>query len=179
MSKNIKSIAQNNVGYTGIVKLSQYTKNKKFKIAEIHNEGGKPLFDFLADCLVGSFTEASINRPTKILLLNKEINADGSITYEAAEGVSFIYLLTKPEKVYSETEGIVRYSFIIPQEYFAGDKSRFNAIGLYGDLARYAEDFAACCDVDTSGWSISISSVLVLDWELHIANNFKDQGGNS
>lgn len=169
MSKNIKSIAQNNIGYTGVVRLSQYTGSKKFTIAEIHNEGGKPLFDFLADCLIGNFAEASVNRPTKILLLNKDDNGN----YEQADGTSFIYLLTAPEKVYSEREGIVRYSFIIPQEYFAGGNSnsiRFNAIGLYCDSADSAEDFAACCRVDTSTWSISISSVLVLDWELHIAN---------
>ena len=176
MSKNIKSIAQNNIGYTGVVRLSQYTGNKKFTIAEIHNEGGKPLFNFLADCLIGNFAEASVNRPTKILLLTKNEDND---EFEAAAGTSFIYLLTAPEKVYSEKEGIIRYSFIVPQEYFAAGSSntvRFDAIGLYCDSAESANDFAARCDVDLSKWSISISSVLVLDWELHIANNFENRG---
>ena len=179
MDKKIKSITQNNIGYTGIVKLSQYTKNKKFKIAEIHNEGGKPLFDFLADCLIGNFTVAATNRPNKIALLNINDEA-GQVTVEAAEGTSFIYLLTAPEKVYNENAGVVRYSFIIPQEYFAGvgGAVRFNAIGLYLDSATTVDDYAACCKVDTKDWSISISSVLVLDWELHIANNFKDDGEN-
>jgi hypothetical protein len=132
------------------------------------------LFDFLVDCLIGNFTEAAANRPNKIALLNK---TEGN-TYELAEGTSFIYLLNVPERVYSEDEGIVRYSFIIPQEYFAGGNNssvRFNAIGLYCDSADDANNYAACCDVDTSTWSISISSVLVLDWELHLANNFDYQ----
>ena len=176
MNKKMKSVAQNNIGYTGIVRLSQYTNNKKFTIAEIHNEGGKPLFDFLADCLSGNFVEASVNRPTKISLLYKN---DSGI-YEQAEGTSFIYLLTVPEKVYNEKAGVVRYSFIIPQEYFAGgmnSTTRFNAIGLYCDSAESVDDYAARCDVDTNDWDISISSVLALDWELHVANNFDYQEG--
>lgn len=176
MSKSIKSTAQNNIGYTGIVRLSQYTGDKKFTIAEIHNKGGKALFDFLASCLIGNFTEASVNRPNKIALLYTE----DTETYEQADGTSFIYLLTTPEQVYSEEEGVVRYSFIIPQEYFAGGNSssiRFNAIGLYCDSADDVNDYAACCDVNTNEWSISISSVLVLDWELHIANNFSNEEG--
>lgn len=177
MSKQIKSVAKNNIGYTGVVKLSQYTGNKKFIIAEIHNEGGKPLFDFLSDCLTGNFTVASANVPNKILLLNIDEETYPA-EIKAADDADFIYLLTMPEKVYSEEEGIVRYSFIIPQEYFTSSK-RFNAIGLYADSAEYAEDYAAYCKVDTSTWSVSISSVLVLDWELHIANNFDGNGVNS
>jgi hypothetical protein len=174
MGKNIKSVAQNNIGYTGIVKLSQYTGGKKFSIAEIHNVGGKPLFNFLVDCLMGNFKEAAANRPVKIMLLNVEGTGENT-TIKAATDTGLISLLNAPEKLYSATEGIVRYSFMIPQEYFANN-SRFNAIGLYpGYVTKPSEagDFAAYCLVDRSDWDISISSVLVLDWELHIANNFK------
>jgi hypothetical protein len=171
MSKNIRSTTKNSLEYTGIVKLSQYTKGKRFTIAEIHNEGGKPLFNFLADCLAGNFASAKTDVPTKILLLN--VDKEKNII-EAAENTSFIYLLTNPEKVYSEDAGIVKYSFIIPQEYFAAGNAngaiRFNAIGLYTNSAQDAKDFAAKVEVDTSKWSLSISSVLVLDWELHISN---------
>lgn len=170
MSNNLKGITKSNIEYTGIVTLSQYTKGKKFTIAKIHNVGGKSLFNFLVDCLMGDFDIARIDRPTKIALLN--VDEEKNIT--AAENTSFIHLLTKPEKVYSKDEGIVKYSFVIPQEYFtAGNASgaaRFNAIGLYANSATEVEDYAAYCTVDTSDWEISISSVLVLDWELHISN---------
>ena len=53
--KNIKGIAKSSLEYTGIVNLSQYINGKKFTIAQLHNAGGKPLFEFLADCLVGDF----------------------------------------------------------------------------------------------------------------------------
>ena len=129
------------------------------------------LFNFLADCLVGDFDAARLNCPAKILLLNFDKETQ---EVSQAPNTSFIYLLTTPEKLYSTSEGIVKYSFIIPQEYFAaGDingATRFNAIGLYAGSATDAEDYAAYCEVDTSGWSVSISSVLVLDWELHISN---------
>ena len=166
MSKSIKSNAKNALAYTGIVKLSQYTKGKKFTVAEIHNEGGLALFNFLADCLISDFETAKADRPTKILLL--KVNEEG--VPMQADNTSFIYLLTAPEKVYSENEGIVRYSFIIPQEYFVG--TNFNAIGLYPNSATYQDiaNYAAYCTVDTNEWSLSISSVLVLDWELHISN---------
>lgn len=164
MHKNVKSTAMNHLGYTGIVKLSQYIGNKKIAVAEIHNEGGMALFNFLTDCLVGDFDIAKSGLELGIRLLN----ADEEGTLSKLDNTDFIFLLSKPEKVYSETEGIVQYSFIIPQEYFAG--TNFNAIGLY--LNRYADidDYAAYCEVDTSNWSISISSVLVLNWELHISN---------
>jgi hypothetical protein len=162
---NTKGIAINTVGYTGIVTLSQYTKGKRFIVAQTHNAGGKPLFNFLADCLAGDFNIAKLDWPTKILLLNVD---DGVIS--KASNTRFIHLLSNPEKVYSDSEGIVRYSFIIPQTIFAG--TSFNAIGLYPDSATLNDfnDYAALCKIDTSKANISISSVLVLDWELHISN---------
>ena len=170
MNKSQRGITKSSIGYTGIVTLSQYTNGKKFNIARVHNVGGKSLFNFLVDCLMGDFELATIDRPIKIILLN----VDDEKIISAAENTSPIYLLNKPEKIYSEHEGIVKYSFIIPQEYFAAGNAsgatRFNAIGLYADSTENIEDYAAYCEVDTSDWEISISSVLVLDWELHISN---------
>ena len=164
---NIKGAAINSLAYTGIVKLSQYIGRKKFTIAQMHNAGGKALFEFLSDCLVGDFELARLDRPTKILLLNEDENK----TLSKATDTDFIYLTSKPEKVYDEVEGIVRYSFIIPQDIFANTK--FNAVGLYTDTATTSDvdDYAAFCSISTDKLNdISISSVLVLDWELHISN---------
>ena len=163
---NIKGTSINSLQYTGIVTLSQYIGGKKFTLAQIHNDGGKPLFNFLADCLAGDFDMAKVDRPTKILLLN--ISEDYSMS--KATDTAFYYLLSKPEKVYSDTEGIVRYSFMIPQEIFAGTK--FNAIGLYTDTATFLDvnNYAAYCKLDAEFFDkVSASSVLVLDWELHIS----------
>ena len=168
MSKIIeKSTAKNVIGYTGIVTLSQYIRGKKFKVAEIHNAGGKPLFDYLADCLVGDFDIAKLDRPNKILLLNKDEN--DKLTRAADTG--FIGMLTKPERVLSNDEGIVRYSFTIPQDIFAG--TNFNAVGLYAGSATSTdvENYAAYCYIgDGILNNVSLSAVLVLDWELHISN---------
>ena len=169
MSRKVKGTAINNIEYTGIVTISQYTKGKKNVIAEVHNVGGKPLFNFLADCLLGDYATAANDRPIKILLLNIDDNGNKHI----AESTTFISLLAAPEKIHSEDSGRVRYSFIIPQEYFAAGSPgsvRFNAIGLYANSATGPDDYAAYCEVDTSNWSISMTSVIVLDWELHISN---------
>lgn len=163
----MKGTAVNTLGYTGIVKLSQYINGKKFTIAEVHNKGGQPLFNFLIDCLMGDYSIADIDRPTKIRLLRK--NDDDPIGYSELENTGPIHIQAKPEKIYSTNEGIVRYSFIIPQEYFSA--GRFDAIGLYPNSTTNIYDYAALCEIkDSSAWAISVTSVLVLDWELHISN---------
>lgn len=163
----VKGTTVNSLGYTGIVTLSQYIRGKKRIVAKIHNRGNKPLFDFFADCLVGNFDTAKLYRPNKIMLLYKD---DENVLHKA-EDTDFIYLLSNPEKVYNDTEGVVRYSFIIPQDRFAG--KNFNAIGLYTKAADGIDvnNYAAYCDIkqDTIR-DVSLSSVLVLDWELHISN---------
>lgn len=164
---NKQGIVSNTLSYTGVVKLSRYTQGKKFNIITKHNAGGKALFDFLADCLAGDFDIAKLDRPNKILLLNEDEN----YKLTKATDTSFITLMSKPEKVYSDFEGIVRYSFIIPQDWFAG--TNFNAVGLYTSTATTddIENYAAYCYLGSDALSdVSISSVLVLDWELHISN---------
>lgn len=168
----IKGTTVNSLGYTGIVTLSQYIRGKKFIIAQTHNAGGKPLFDFLADCLAGDFAMAELNRPNKILLLNIQDTAEGQDITKLAD-TGFISLLTKPERVYDAKEGIVRFSFIVPQDIFASAMSKFNAIGLYTASATTLDvaDCAAICRVDQDFFDkVAVSSVLVLDWELHISN---------
>ena len=166
---NIKGTAVANIEYTGIVKLSQCIKGKNFVLAEMHNAGGKPLFNFLANCLIGDFEVARLTRPAKIMLLQEDEETGGIMK---ASNTSFIYLLSKPDMVYSaENKSIVRYSFIIPQDFFSG--TSFNAIGLYNSSATEAdlEDYSAFVgNINLSNVNVSISSVLVLDWELHISN---------
>jgi hypothetical protein len=165
----MKGTATNKLGYTGIVTISQYNQGKKILIEQIHNEGNYPLFNFLANCLIGAFDIAKLDRPAKIMLLNK---TESGIS--AATNAGFLGLRTNPEKVYSATSGIVRYSFIIPAEDISTD---FNAIGLYMNSATKSDldNYAACCDVDINANTISSSSVLVIDWELHITNGIGDK----
>ena len=165
---NVKGTTKCSTEYTGIVTLSQYIRGKKVTIAKKHNVGGVPLFNFLADCLTGHFDTAKLDRPTKILLLSVEGETPEEYAIEAK--TDFITYSTDPERVYSDTEGVVRYSFIVPQTLFAG--TNFNAIGLYPHSAVLSEanDYAALCVIDTSKMTMSASSVLVLDWELHISN---------
>lgn len=169
----MKNIATNTLGYTGTVTLSQYIGSKKFKIAQVHNAGGNPLFNFLSDCLVGDFDVAKFSRPTKIRLLNYTQESDettGKITKIFTPASDFIYLLTKPEKIYNTSKGIVRYSFAISRDVLEG--GNFNSIGLYSNSASELEpdNFAAFCEVNVSKTAIAASSVLVVDWELTISN---------
>ena len=174
MNTSLKGIATNILGYTGVVTLSQYTGTKKTVLARAHNEGGTALFNYLANCLVGDFDVANMERPTKIMLLNATTDEiSGQVQLIKAQNTDFIYLLTRPERVYNDAEGVVRYSFIVPQDMLTG--TDFNAVGLYpasattegADLA----DYAALCKIELDRNNLALSSALVLDWELHISNS--------
>jgi hypothetical protein len=162
----MKNIAINTLKYTGIVTLSQYIGKDKTVVKKIKNAGGAALFNFLADCIAGDFDIAKLTRPTRIMLLN----ADKELT-NITPVSGFIPILTSPEKVSSSTGtvGAVRYSFIIPREYF---ELNFNSIGLYSNVVSTdeADKFSAFAWVDIASNSISKSSVLVVDWELMVTN---------
>ena len=163
-----KNKALNSIQYTGTVTLSRYIGEKKVKIAQFNNAGKYSLFNFFSDCLLGDFDIAKNNRPTKIMLLNKEVSKAGEISYESKSG--YIYLYNKPVKSYSAQKGIVQYSFHIYRDFLEG--TTFNSIGLYPDSAGYSdvENFAAVVDNVKPEHDISKLAVLVVDWELTISN---------
>lgn len=173
----MKSNTISALAYSGIVTLSQNIGGKKVCLQKIHNAGSNKLFSFLADCIAGDFELAKLDRPTKIMLLNVQKNvgteSEGDIINRAS---SFIYLLSKPERVYSASSGVasetVRLSFVIPRALLEG--ATFNRIGLYSDSATELdyESPAAYCEISTteSVSSMSSSSVLLIDWDLTISN---------
>jgi hypothetical protein len=172
----MKSKAISTLTYTGIVTLSQYIGSKKIKIAQIHNTGGNPLFRFLADCLAGDSALAAMDRPTKIMLVkrNKYKQVDGTILYDYERKSGFIPLLTQPEKVYSDTESTVKYSFMIPRAMLEEiDSFEGLGIGLYPngalDVKADLPNYAAFCEIAATK-SALINAILVVDWELHISN---------
>lgn len=171
----MRNKAINTLKYTGIVTLSQYIGTKKVNIAQRHNTGGSSLFEFFADCLIGDFTMAKATMPTKIMLVKRTESKNGAgnvdFTYEDVSG--FIYLLTKPEKVYNSAGSAVRYSFVIPKDMLESiNNFEGLGLGLYTDGAVKSEpeNFAAFCELNLSKSSI-ISASLVIDWELIISNN--------
>lgn len=166
-----RGIIKNSLTYTGTVTLSQYIDSKKIKIAQTHNTGGSSLFNFLSNCLVGDFGIAKNTIPNKVMLL-KKTDTDGQESYTSASGVFYLY--TNPEKVYKEEDSsvAVRYSFMISSDFIVGVD--FNGIGLYtadtSDVTPDPNRFAAFAYIDTSKINLSLSSALVVDWELYISN---------
>ena len=167
----MKNTALNTLKYTGVVTLSQYIGQKKYKVAQFHNEGGNALFNFLADCLLGDFDKSKLNRPTKVMLVTRTSNGSA---YEYTGVSGFVYLLTNPEKDTSNGACKVRYSFIIPQDIVEGLSLDNLGIGLYSDVEKSPEAFVAYCDLDISINSL-VDSALVVDWEL-IISNYNENG---
>ena len=171
----MQNTAINTLGYTGIVTISQCIGKEKIEIAQIHNTGGTALFNFLADCLLGDFELAAKSRPTKIMLLERKTSTDTSQSVEYISSSGFIHLLTKPEKIYSNTEGKVRYSFRISRDMLEST-NKPNAIALYTKDIK--DTF-----VDITNWAAIVENVgdylqaaqitasaLIVDWELIISN---------
>lgn len=167
-----KNKAINAVEYTGIVTLSQYIGEKKIQIAKVHNAGSYSLFSFFADCLVGSFDVARMNRPTKIRLLSADPENPGN--YIAESG--FIHQTTNPEKVYSTSKGTVRYSFLIPRDIVSGTNAQIDYIGLYANSATEEEvnEFSAIVGMSVDSSAVTISSAALVEWELNISNKNKE-----
>jgi hypothetical protein len=168
----MKNVAINTLKYTGIVTLSQYIGTKKVQLMQVHNAGGKPLLDFLYECLIGNFDTAQLNMPTKIMLLKaEEVGDDTTQTHNYhSSSLSFIHLRTKPEKtLLNDSQACVTYSFTISRDQIQGD---FDHIGLYTATATSQDlnNYAAICEVDLSTAEISLSSALVVDWQLLITN---------
>ena len=169
----MKNKAINTLKYTGIVTLSQYIGSKKVKIAQVQNTGGNPLFDFLSSCLIGDFTLAKVTRPTKIRLIRRSKDASSdTYSYKDAASFGFINLFTKPEKVYSGTKSVVRYSFSISRDQLdLIDNFEELGIGLYHSGAQDTEiaNYSAFCEINLTKGSL-VNSSLVVDWELAISN---------
>ena len=158
----MKSTAVNAVGYTGIVTLSQYKNGKQFILATEYNTGANPLFNFLADCLVGNFDVASYGIPTKVKLVNKQGDTCTDVS-------GFLHLYTNPEKVAATNgESRVRYRFVIPKTIL--ENETFSHIRLYPNYATTTEEYAAEVAPNLDNINIASSSVLVVDWELVIKN---------
>ena len=172
----MRNTAINSLRYTGIVTVSQCIGSKKIELVKYNNTGSTTLFNFITDCLLGDFETAKANRPTKIMLL-EYVQTDANNQqleepYHKSKS-GFIYLLNKPEKVYDDVNGIVRYSFKITRDMREG--TSFDSIGLYANSTDdiHLENWAAMVHgVKLNGLGTSqTSSALIIDWELHITNN--------
>jgi hypothetical protein len=166
----MKNIALNTLTYTGVVTLSQYIGQKKVKIAQIHNKGGNPLFDFLSDCLIGEIDSARAKKPEKIRLV---ILDDTNTPYEFAPGSSFIYPQVQPKKGTRPDESQVTYSFLIPRELFENISITDSnlGLGLYPNSATESgiDNYAAFCLLGDA-LNANLKASLVVDWKLIISN---------
>ena len=169
---NMKNTVRNSLEYSGIVTISKYVGNKKVPLIQTHNTGSSSLFDFFARCLIGDFESAPAFRPAKIMLLQEQVNNDGTVVYHSVS--PFIFLLTKPKQVYSNNGSRVLYSFMIHSDMFE-NVTDFSSlvIGLYSngipDTTADFSLFAAACKVGLSSAALTSAS-LIVDWELIIAN---------
>lgn len=168
----MNSTATNNIGYSGVVTLSKYVKSKKVQIAKMHNEGRKPLFNFLAECLLGNFDAAAVLRPTKIMLLNITTDNKEEIISSSSGFISYV---TIPERADSSSidGAVIKYSFIVPRAILQATthEGGFTHIGLFNETDSDEMSPAAVVEInkeDANMTALTSSAVLVVDWELSL-----------
>ncbi len=188
----MKNIAMNNVNYSGKVKLKLQDEGITLQSQEIDNSGTSNLFTFLAYCLMGEFEEASLYLPTKVRLLKANIDAISGEELDVEPSSGYVFLRSPPERIYKpEIDGeTVKLSFMIPRTMI--ESIGFNRIALYPQFATDTQyyEYSAYCDLSGvedlgigsyTAWTLS--SVLLIDWELTISNKImkvKDtSGGNT
>ena len=136
------------IEYKGKIKVSIKKKDKVINSRNLNNSGRYPLFSFLAQCLLGNYKDAELNRPYSIVIysipkgtsissiyttisqnenLKSYANNDTRITY------GDFPVRTIPQLTIN-TGGIgdakVTYSFIIPFVHIDLDKGKQNGINL-------------------------------------------------
>lgn len=165
----MKNIATNSLNYVGTVIVYKYSGKKKTELTRVHNAGNSPLFSFMTDCLLGNFDTAKLKLPNKIMLLN-EYKEDNTAVLEA-RSAGFIPLVSAPEKVInSQDDGsAVAYSFIVQYDQIIGN---FNRIALYSRGAEDMYNYSAICEISDEDRlnNMSLSSALVIEWQLSITN---------
>lgn len=169
----MKNTAINTISYTGIVTLSQRIGTKKTIVTQVHNAGGSSLFNFLANCLSGHFSQVMNNWPTKIKILEYSAG-DSTASYDYSSVSGFIFLNTEPEIDYTDLSCCrVRYSFMVPRDLLENITGNTNlGLGLYthGATEDEPENFAAFCQLGTIDRGDLINASLIVDWDLIISN---------
>lgn len=167
----MKNMILNTINYTGLVTLSKQIGNAKMPIAQIHNAGGTPLFEFIAECLAGNMEIAKAIRPTKVMLLK----SNDLTNFEDLSGT--FYLITKPEKLTSNSKhGIgARYSFLLPKDLIENITAFDNVyLALYSDAtdttrSQELANYAAICKLEVIKNTI-VNAALAVDWDLTVSN---------
>ena len=166
----------NTLNYTGIVTLSQYIGAKKVKVATLQNAGGSLLFDFLYDCLTGSYNR--VKRPTKIMVMRKTAQTEDNASNSYMPASGFVFLRSVPEKDMTNKPGCVRFSFVLPRDLFDNLRESENEtyyLGLFAHNTVWEniDDYMAICELDFELSKLQNAS-LVVDWELFITNKNSD-----
>jgi hypothetical protein len=187
----LKNTILNELSYSGKVTVSLQLDGKILKTKEIHNSGTSQLFSFFAYCLAGEFEEAALFRPTKVRLLHAVIDELTGEEIELVPASGMVYLRSKPERILNkDIDGeTVKLSFMIPRSMI--ENIDFNRIALYPQYAESADYglYSAYCNLvgtDDLGINVytdwSLSSVLLIDWELTISNKIikvNNEGGSN
>ena len=171
-----KPIFSDGIGYEGKVTLTLKSNDHILKSTTYKNNGTALLFKFLGDCLIGSYEEAKLFIPNKILLL--ENTSTDVRDAKAVNACSTWQTLAKMPAIISDANTAqvkVIYSFEIPK---AAISKNFNQVALYGADVTDLKEFSAYYYLtDMSGdlesekisdWSAT--TILLIEWELSLSN---------
>lgn len=176
-----------NLSYSGMVKLYAYQNNKKFFLGQYKNTGGSSLFDFFTQCLTGNFTEAAKLLPKQICLLKTTVqggdggeskalddwvleNSDSSIKdidndrLIIEQCTLYISQRDLPVPISQAGSTTVCFNFMVPVSLVyntEGVNSDINSVGLYtaqADEANDVDNFLALCILDLDSYASELAA---------------------
>ena len=163
MQKEKYTKKKSSVAYRGDVVVSLMRGNKVYKTIKSHNEGGYPLFNFLANCLIGNFS--NVDQPRNIRVGNL---SDDTFTSSVVSAIPYSNVRIEQTEQSSAT---VVYTFIIPFADIVIDDS-INCIRLYSSrysgkdaVANYSASF-----VPDKPVTLDRDSNLKIEWYMTINN---------
>lgn len=189
-TEEIKNNQSSGIGYSGKVTVKVISDKKVISKSTGHNNGGQPLFNFLAYALTGNYSAAEPIRPLKIKLFNNKAdsldNAKSNIqrwaTGSIEEASDFIYAnsvaVVETQDTGAEKKATAVMHFRVPFSFIAN--SLVNQLCIYGkntiqnsEYSAYyllTENVAEKEELASINVNPQSSYSLIIEWELNIAN---------
>lgn len=160
MSK--KASCTQNIQYRGYIKVEAIRNGKSKVLLSQHNEGQKPLFQFIAYCLAG-YSNDSVRRPAHIMLKNGEDNQMlRTVRYTSAK------VIETTDNGYG-----VRYKFLIPANVLkqpeTGDTITVTEFQLLNTNAQGTTG-EVCATVNANNIKIQKGYDIQITWNLAFGN---------
>lgn len=169
----MKNKTGENISYKGEVTVKLVKNGKVNKTRRTHNEGSVYLFQYIANCLAGSFQQDK--KPWYIRLYSVEGQSGEPLDPSTATEVTTTYLPVASTTTYSGADengeyAYVEHTFIVPGTYLVQEASA-NAIAMYSlENINDKSKWSAYAMLSESIGEVDAGTNAVILWKMTVSN---------